>query len=302
MEGVMHGSMKKIVVMIALLCAAAGTAWAAQAVNESYPVASNAEVDVENLAGSLVFEGWSNDVVEVTGTLGDGVERLDVESDEEGLYIEVVFDEDYHGNQVNSTDLTIRLPFGASLSVETVSSSISVAGINGDVDLESVSGFILVTGSPVSMDVETVSGKIDLESAPAGTDVASVSGLIKIGSAAGDLDAENVSGDIVIGGGALDGADLETVSGNITCKAMPTGAGDVDMETMSGTLTLTVDEGMVAYYEISTFSGTIVNKIGPAPQRTSKYTPGQELSFNTGSGGPQISLTSFSGTVKLLTN
>ena len=99
----MHASSKNLVIMIALLCAAAGTTWGAQAVNETYPVASNAEIDVENLAGSLIFEGWSNDEVEVTGTLGDGVERLDVESDEDGLYIEVVFDEDYHGKQVNPT-------------------------------------------------------------------------------------------------------------------------------------------------------------------------------------------------------
>jgi hypothetical protein len=77
--------------------------------------------------------------------------------------------------------------------------------------------------------------------------------------------------------------------------------GDVDIETMSGMIELIVDAGGSASYELSTFSGSINNDIGPEPRRTSKYTPGKELSFNTGPGGPRISLNSFSGTIKLMT-
>jgi hypothetical protein len=62
-----------------------------------------------------------------------------------------------------------------------------------------------------------------------------------------------------------------------------------------------VDAGAVASYDLSTFSGSITNEIGPEPTRTSKYTPGKELSFNTGPGGPSISLESFSGAIKLMT-
>ena len=77
--------------------------------------------------------------------------------------------------------------------------------------------------------------------------------------------------------------------------------GDVDIETMSGMIELIVDAGASASYDLSTFSGSINNDIGPEPRRTSKYTPGRELSFNTGPGGPRISLNSFSGTIKLMT-
>ena len=293
--------MKKYGMLLALVLAVASAAWAAQPVNESHPIAPDAEVWVENLAGSLVFEGWDSALVEVIGTLGDGVDRLDIESDEDGIGIEVVFDEEFHGRQIEATDLTIRLPYGVSLDVETVSASISVSGMTGDLDLESVSGVIRVNGTPASLDAESVSGGVIVELAPDGSDLASVSGPIEIGGASGHLDAENVSGNIMIEGGRLYGADLETVSGNITCKAIPGPSGDVDMETMSGTITLVVDPGAVAYYELSTFSGKIANEIGPEATRTSKYTPGKELSFNTGSGGPRISLESFSGTIKLLT-
>ncbi len=298
----MRDSMNKTVNMLILICAAAGAAWASQSVNETIPVAPGSEISVENLAGSLTIEGWDGGMLEVTGTLGDGVERLDIDVDEDGdVYLEVEFDEDYHGKQTRSTDLTIRMPADSPLSVETVSASISVSGVRGGLDLETVSGAIQIRGLPASLDIENVSGSVDVETAPPGSDVESVSGRIEIGSVMGDIDAENVSGDIVINGGTLGDASMETVSGNITCSAVPGPAGDVDMETMSGTITLLVDAGAVASYDLSTFSGAITNEIGPEPRRTSKYTPGKELSFNTGPGGPRISLESFSGAIKLLT-
>jgi len=298
----MRNSMKTMPTMLILIIAAAGAAWASQPVNETIPVAPGSEISVENLAGSLTFEGWSGGTLEVTGTLGDGVERLDIDIDEDGdVYLEVEFDEDYHGKQNLSTDLTIRLPADSPLSVETVSSSISVSGMRGGLDLETVSGAIQIRGMPASLDIENVSGSIDVETAPSESDVASVSGHIEIGSVMGDIDAENVSGDIVINGGTLGEASMETVSGNITCLAAPGPSGDVDMETMSGTISLVVDAGAVASYDLSTFSGSITNEIGPEPTRTSKYTPGKELSFNTGPGGPSISLESFSGAIKLMT-
>ena len=70
---------------------------------------------------------------------------------------------------------------------------------------------------------------------------------------------------------------------------------------MSGVITLVIDPGLVGSFDLSTFSGSIENQIGPEPRRTSKYTPGKEVYFTTGSGGPNISLESFGGSIKLVT-
>jgi len=294
-------NMKKALIALVLMTAAVGFAWSAQPVNERHPVAKGAEVSIENIAGSLIIIGWDAGEVEVEGTLGDGVEGLDFEVDDDGVSIEVKYDENYHGRQTTPTDLTIRLPSSSPVSVETVSSSITVSGVRGELDLESVSGKIQVSGMPGSLDVENVSGAIEIDSAPDDSDLSSVSGSIRVATAMGSIDAENVSGSIVIEGGTLAGADIETVSGNIECKAIPGPNGDIDMETMSGSITLVVDAGAVASYELETFSGSISNQIGPEPKKISKYTPEKELRFNTGTGGPTISLNSFSGTIKLLT-
>jgi DUF4097 and DUF4098 domain-containing protein YvlB len=291
---------KNAVVAMAVLMAV-GTAWAAQPVNESYPVGPGAEIEIDVLSGTVTIEAWSQNLVEVTGTLGDGVESLEIDGDEDGVSIEVEYDEHYHGKQQVSTDLKIRVPAGAALSVETVSASISVAGVTGALDLESVSGNIDVTTRPAALDVETVSGNISIESAPPESDLSSVSGKIEIRATGGSIDIENVSGKIIIYGGVIDDGDLESVSGDITCHAIPGPDGSLDIETMNGTITLMIDAALVASFDLSTFSGSIENQIGPEPRRTSKYTPGKELHFNTGTGGPSISLESFSGSIKLMT-
>lgn len=296
----MKGIARNTIVMVAALMVA-GAAWTAQQVSETYPAGPGAEVYIEVLSGTLTIEKGSSDLVEVTGTLGDGVESLDIDGDEDGVYIEVEYDEEYHGRQEVDTDLTIRVPAGVALSVETVSASISVAGVTGELDIETVSGKIQISSMPAALDVESVSGNIFIESAPPESDVSSVSGLIEIRAAGGLLDVENVSGEIMIHGGVIDGGDLESVSGDITCHAIPGPGDDLDIATMDGTITLVVDPTLVASFDLSTFSGAIENQIGPEPKRTSKYTPGKELSFNTGTGGPNISLESFSGSIKLVT-
>ncbi len=294
---------KMTVVMLVVGYAIAGVCWAEQTIDRSVPVSPGAEIQVENLAGSLVFEGWGNAELKVTGTLGDGVESLEIDVDEEDgtVYVEVEFDEDFHGRQSQSTDLVIKLPASSPLSVETVSSSIAVSGLDAAVDIETVSGAVTIAGTPSALDIENVSGKVSVDMAPADTDIESVSGSVEIGMANGYIDVDNVSGGIVIQGGVLAGADIETVSGNINCQAIPGPSGDVDMETMSGTITLVANPDNVASYYVETFSGKIANDFGPEPRKTSKYTPGQDLKFNTGPGGPHISLSSFSGTIKLVT-
>ena len=72
---------KNAVVALAFLMAV-GTAWAAQPVSETYPVGQGAEVDIDVLSGTVTIVAGSDGVVEVTGTLGDGVESLEIDGDE----------------------------------------------------------------------------------------------------------------------------------------------------------------------------------------------------------------------------
>jgi DUF4097 and DUF4098 domain-containing protein YvlB len=290
--------MRKFAVLAAVVLLAAAPAWAQRTVNEMRPLSPTGGVTVSNIEGSVRVIGWSNAQVEITGTLGADVEELEITGDESELRIEVKAPK--HPEWLE-TDLVLRIPVAASIEVETVSATVEVESLTGSVDLDSVSGWVKTSGRPSELSVETVSGDITVaESAPR-TDLASVSGSIKVDLATGRLDAESVSGAIRVENGSLESASFETVSGDISYAGDIVGRGSYDFESMSGGVTVLVPSGVSAQFDITTFSGSIDNDIGPEAERASKYTPEKELSFSTGSGGAGVSIESFSGSIKIKT-
>jgi len=290
--------MKKHAAWAAVVMLAAVPAWAQREVNETRPLSPTGTVTVSNIEGSVEVIGWSNAQVEITGTLGADVEELKIDGDSDALTIEVKAPK--HPEWLE-TDLVLRVPVAASIEVETVSATIEVEGVTGSVALESVSGWATTSGRPAELSIETVSGDITVAEAEPRTDLASVSGSITVELATGRLDAETVSGDIRVANGSLESASFETVSGSISYEGDLVGDGRYQFESMSGSVTLVVPSGVSADFDMTTFSGDIDNEIGPRPQRTSKFTSEQELEFSAGSGGAEVTIESFSGSIKIKT-
>lgn len=297
--------MRRYVIVIAgvVLLAGAALAGAQTKVDETRPLAATGTVEIETIAGSVDIVGWSRDQVEVTGTLGENVEKLEIRGDEHRLEISVEPKDMAHGHLHGhvEAELTIKVPAGASVEVDAVSAKLTVDGLAGGAKLESVSGAVTVSGRPSSLAAESVSAEVTVAFAPDRSQLESVSGTIEVADGTGSLEASNVSGTINVKGGQFDSADLETVSGAIHWDAAIAGRGPFDMESMSGAVDLSVPASIAADFEVSTFSGGITSDLGPAPERTSKYTPGKELKFVAGSGGPRVSLSSFSGSVRITT-
>jgi DUF4097 and DUF4098 domain-containing protein YvlB len=268
-------------------------------INEKRPAAPDAAVEIENLAGSIAVVGWTRGELEVTGTLGRGVEKVEVTGNEKSLRVRVVYPE--HGHDTEGTTLKVQLPSGCRLDVSAVSATIDVRGLTGRVELESVSGDVTVAGRPAGLEASSVSGSVEVEAAPTGAKLEAVSGSIKVGTSSGTLEAKSVSGDVTVAGGSLERAGLSTTSGNVRCAADLAGTGPIELESMSGEVVLEVPAKVVADFELSTFSGDISSKLGPAPERTSEHAPGKELEFSTGPGGPRVKASSFSGSVELRT-
>ncbi len=271
-------------------------AWAQTPISERRPATPGGTIEVENVDGSVEVTGWSSSELEVTGTLDRGAERLEITGDAGALRVKVVLP--HNVRQTGDTHLKIQMPSGSRLRVEAVSASIDVRGVTGRVDLESVSGDVTVTGRPEGLEVESVSGTIEVEEAPSGADLETVSGNVQVSRASGELEAASVSGDLAITSGMLSRAELSTTSGDIRCAVDLTGLGPIEMESMSGSITLEVQSDVGGQFELSTFSGSIRSDFGPAPERTSTYTPGEELKFSLGTD-PRVTISSFSGSVVL---
>lgn len=290
--------MKRLLFIVVVLFGAVSLAAAGRPVNETRAVEADGTVEISNLAGSVIVRGWDRNQLEVTGTLADEVERLDIETRGRRTTIEVVLPE--RVREVDGSDLVIRLPGGSRVEVGGVSADISVEAVSGPLELETVSGDIHIADRPSAIEAATVSGRVEVADAPARTEIGSVSGDIVIASASGTLEAENVSGDIDVGGAGLTGAELASVSGSIHLTTDLVGHGDFELESVSGDITLVVPGGAAGRFELSTFSGRLESDLGPAPTRSALGTPGQEVSFATGSGGPSVTVSSFSGRVKVV--
>src|SRR5215510_7074564 len=91
--------MKRILWMAALLTGLVTTRAGAQTtVNETHPAPARGIVSVRNVSGFVHVTGWSRKEVQVKGTLGPRVERLDFEQDEDRTRIEVELPEHIHSH------------------------------------------------------------------------------------------------------------------------------------------------------------------------------------------------------------
>jgi len=281
-----------------VLAAVLVPAWlAAQTpVDQKRPAASDAKVSIENLSGSVKVTGWNQAEVQVKGTLGDGAE-LSFDGSEQSLRIEV---EAEHGNPMGiKSDLEVFVPAGASVSVEGFQSTISVAGVTGSVSAETVNGSITQTGSAKGVKLESVNGSIEVTKAGGRIVAEAVNGPVTIRDASGDLQASTVNGKVLVTGGSFDRAQLESVAGSVRFEAGLAPRATLGVESVSGPVDLFLPAGLGAEFSVSTFSGDIVNEFGPAAQKVSKWAPGKELAFTSGSGGARITVETLSGAVNI---
>jgi len=269
----------------------------AEDVNETIDAAPNGHVDIINIAGSVEVYGWSRNSVEVTGELGERVEELVVERNGDKVLVKVKVPQ--HSSSKVASDLTIRVPSESSIDVTAVSADIDVEEVNGEQTLHTVSGDIdtEVAGNDVS--AESVSGDVDVtgQGKDAETSATTVSGDVALFRVAGAVSGEAVSGDVIVDEGSFDRATLNSVNGDIIFQAELRKGGKLTIDTVNGDVDVLFSGSVSAKFDIDTFNGDIDNCFGPKAERTSKYTPGWELSFSEGDGDGRVVISTLNGEV-----
>jgi len=289
--------MKYFKVLMASLITTA--ACADTAINESLDAAEDGEVVVSNVAGSVEISGWSRNQVEITGSLGDGVEELIFERDDDEILIKVKLPR--RNSRSGSSELIIKVPEKSALKVNTVSADIDVQDVHGEQNLQVVSGNISTEFHAAELKAEAVSGDLSVSSdnQDSNARLTTVSGNIDVENLAGELKTETVSGDISIIDSSFSRISAETVNGDLTLRAKFQPGGRMDLETVNGSVDVDFDGDVSAEINIETFNGSIRNCFGPDSVRTSKYAPGRELDFTEGSGNGRVRITTLNGSVRL---
>ena len=272
---------------------------AADEVDKTIDASADGHVHVSNIAGEVTIAGWSRNEVQVTGELGRNVEELIVERDGDKVTIKVKVPK--KGGRGIESDLYIQVPEGSSIDVGTVSADISVSEVRGEQNLNSVSGDIDTEADENDVSAEAVSGDIEVkgQSKSAETRANTVSGDVTLFRVSGIVVAESVSGDAIVDEGSFDRASLNTVNGEIVFHAGLRDGGKLQAETVNGDVDIEFEDRVSGRYDIDTFNGDIRNCYGPKAERTSKYTPGWELSFQEGSGDARVTVSTLNGDVSI---
>lgn len=274
-------------------------ALAASPIDETRPLDARGEVEVSNVKGSIEVRTWDRDEVRITGSLGDGVERLEIQGEGRKLSVRVRYPR--NSSNAEATSLVLEIPRQASLDVDSVAASVDVQGVAGDeLEIDSVSGRVTAVGAPRKASIESVSGDQRLNLNARDIDAESVSGRITLrGRIAGSIDIESVSGDIDVDtrGERLARLDVSTVSGDASVRTGIADGGRFDFESVSGDVRLVLPRDASAQVEAATFSGDI--EAPGANVVHKRYGPGASMEHRYGAGNASIDIETFSGDVEL---
>lgn len=294
----MH-TLLKLPVAIALACAALAPAWAATPIDQVRPLDPRGRVEIDNLKGRVEVRAWDRQEVRVTGSLGDGVEKLVIDGDRDELRIEVKYPN--RSRNTEPTMLVVQVPLQAELEIETVSADIDVHGVAPrELSLQSVSGDIVANGAPRRASVESVSGDVNLTFNSSEIEASTVSGdLVVAGRLTGEASVETVSGDLRFDsrGERLRKFSAGSVSGNIAARLALAEAGEIRMESVSGDLGLDLPKALSAEVIGESFSGDL-SAPGAKIQRED-FGPGSSFHQRYGDGKGEIRLETFSGDARL---
>jgi DUF4097 and DUF4098 domain-containing protein YvlB len=294
----MH-TLLKLPVAIALACAALAPAWAATPIDQVRALDPRGRVEIDNLKGRVEVRAWDRQEVRVTGSLGDGVEKLVIDGDRDELRIEVKYPN--RSRNTEPTMLVVQVPLQAELEIETVSADIDVHGVAPrELSLQSVSGDIVANGAPRRASVESVSGDVNLTFNSSEVEASTVSGdLVVAGRLTGEASVETVSGDLRFDsrGERLRKFSAGSVSGNIAARLALAEAGEIRMESVSGDLGLDLPKDLSAEVSGESFSGDL-SAPGAKIQRED-FGPGSSFHQRYGDGKGEIRLETFSGDARL---
>jgi hypothetical protein len=285
-------------------CLASPLLHAATPIDQTRPLDAHGTVEIDNLKGRIQVRAWDRNEVHVSGSLGDGVEKLVVEGEGNRLLVRVQYPKQigaWRGDRTGPTDLQLQVPLRAGLDIDSVSADIDIEGV-----------------APDDLSVDTVSGKVAIAAAPRRADINSVSGDVRLTLNSDDVKVETVSGDAILNGRLKGEVHGETVSGVLSVdsngervRRLSTGTvsgatrirvgladgGEIRSETVSGDLDVRLPSALSARVSGETFSGEL--RAPGAKIRKEEFGPGASFEQRYGNGAGDVHLETFSGDVDL---
>lgn len=271
--------------------------FAAEDLDSTHEMPGDGLVEVENMAGSVEFSVWDRNEVQVRGSVGDGVEEVEIENTSNG--IRILVHNERNQRRVDSTHLHLKIPVAASIEGEGVSADMTVSGSRGEaITLATVSGDLEVEAEASRVSLTSVSGDVSFEGASERLVAESVSGDVILVGVKSEIEASTVSGDVSLEGGTIGNGRFETVSGELNLVLEVADNGRLNCDAMSGDINLRLPAKQQAAFSAQSYSGHISTEFGD-PKKHSKSPSGSILKAQVGDSGARIRLETFSGDISI---
>jgi Putative adhesin len=273
---------------------------AATSINEHRAASPQGSVEIINVAGSIEVQGWDRADVEVTGTVGKDVERVELTGEGDRTSIKVVLPEgrNWGSRTDGAAHLLVHVPANSSISTSLVSSDLKISAVSGDLKLQTVSGNLSGEAGG-NVHANSVSGDVRLAAASAKSiEVQTVSGKIEVTGGNAETEISSVSGDATLSLGTVPRMRVKTVSGNLSASLAVGSEAQIEGESVSGDVTLDFAVMPAADFDIQTLSGRIDDCFGPKPTE-SRHGPGARLTFKSGETRANVRIVTKSGDVRM---
>jgi DUF4097 and DUF4098 domain-containing protein YvlB len=231
------------------------------------PLKSSGTFSLKNVNGSVTITTWKEDRVDIKAlktTKGDPDKlkevKIEVEATANSVSVDTIFP---RGKNIRvSVKYEVKVPRGVNLS-----------------KVKSTNGSVYITGPVGHTNASTTNGRIELDGAKGTVSLSSTNGRIEAVNIRGELDADTTNGTIV----------LEMLSFEDAIKA----------KTTNGSITLRVGslEKVNADFNARTVNGSISLDL-PVTLKSMKKSR-RSLEGQIGQGGPEISLRTVNGSIKI---
>src|ERR1700674_832311 len=112
----------------------------AKPVHEQLAVDPQGAIEIVDVAGSVALRGWDRPEIEVTGTAGDEVDRVEVTTSGSRSVVRVISRSGSTRGSANEARLAIHVPTKSAVTVTLVSADLTLGSLQGSVKLQTVSG------------------------------------------------------------------------------------------------------------------------------------------------------------------
>lgn len=260
------------------------------------------KVRIDIVRGEVSVEGWDENAVRVQGTRDDKSKEFIFERDGREILIEDELKSRSGIGNGDGTIITVFVPRGSSVEMDTVSAGQTVKDVNGGVRLESVSGDVGARALRNGAAIGSVSGDVVLSGATGEVRLESVSGDIEADVDTTRLDVETVSGDAVVrNAGAVERLEASTVSGDLDVHTALAADGEASLESVSGDITLTLRDNVDARFYVETGpGGDIENGLSDQRPQRERYVGAESLEMRLGQGSADVEASVVTGTISLL--